>query len=454
MAYRISSRLACALVFALVSYPAPVQAQSADRAGEVAEIHQSGLQLHLGRVDWLEQGDPVIRNARLETDGVGEMALAMDDGSHLVLMSDSDIVIDRFVYDPDRTMGQAVISLGRGALRMVSGRLPSDRYQVNTPVATIGLRGTDFTAELVPGTGLVVKVDDGAVEIRPTDSDERFTISRGQVGLCNENGCRNIDTGNPPLRRARLGPPASGEPEQEAGQGQNRDRADLGAANGTVRTASLNTAGAVAAKPACAPYRIPARAYRQVGLDSAQWPGMVDGITFHHHTPDGPVTELFCPYQIKPVGNQTGFTVMGQAASGDTRTLYFVNTLAGQAFFQPGFNRRAKEDGDAEAYRSYMSRILEDQPEHRVIKSKAKLHKAASDQLVLRQIAHARVAHGEYLVSGITLFRPVSGGRTGLFSIPAVVTPRQSQTALTAKKISRPLFLQLPDAVVVEDSAD
>ena len=145
---------------------------------------------------------------------------------------------------------------------------------------------------------------------------------------------------------------------------------------------------------------------------------------------------------------------MGEAASGDTRTLYFVNTLVGQAFFQPDFNRRAKEDGDAEAYRRYMARILEEQPEHQVIRSEAELHKAASDQLVLRQIAHARVAHGEYLVSGITLFRPVSGGRTGLFSIPAVVTPRQSQTALTAKKISRPLFLQLPDAVVVEDSAD
>ena len=190
MAFRSSPHLIFALAAALALHPDPVQAQSVERAGEVAEIMETGFQLHAGRTAWLRQGDAVIRNARLETDSAGEMALAMDDGSHLVLMPDSDIVIDRFVYDPDQTTGQAVFTLGRGALRMISGRLPSERYQVNTPIATIGLRGTDFTAELVSGSDLVVRVDQGAVEILlPDDTTAVFFVASGPQYMPPEGVC-------------------------------------------------------------------------------------------------------------------------------------------------------------------------------------------------------------------------------------------------------------------------
>ncbi|MFK7944585.1 MAG: FecR domain-containing protein [Paracoccaceae bacterium] len=440
MAYRTSPYLVCAFAAAMVSYPGPTEAQSIERAGQVAEINQSGFQIQAGGIDFLNQGDAVIRYARLETDGVGEMALAMDDGSQLVLLPNSDIVIDSFVYEPDSTVGQAVISLGRGALRMISGRMPSDRYQLNTPVATIGLRGTDFTAELVSGSGLVVRVDEGAVEIQPYESDDRFTVAEGQVSLCSATGCRDIAAGDPPLREARLGPPTPRGPGQGTGQGRRRDQARNRDTSGTEQTQSAATYASSQSASACAPFPIPDQAYRRVGLEPAQWPSTVNGITFYRHLPEGLEAKHYCPYQVKFSNSRTSFTVLGQATSGETKVLYYVNTLPGQDMFQSGFDRRAKEKDDAEAYKSFMSRVFEDQPGYRVVNSEANLDGAAPDRLVLQQRVHARVSLGDYQVTGVTMFRPAVGNRTGLFAIPAVVTPRQSRTALTAKKVLRPMI--------------
>ena len=58
MAPRVPLIFFYALILVLIPHAA--QAQSAERAGEVAEINRSGLQLHEGRTAWLDQGDDVI----------------------------------------------------------------------------------------------------------------------------------------------------------------------------------------------------------------------------------------------------------------------------------------------------------------------------------------------------------------------------------------------------------
>ncbi|MEL6476455.1 MAG: FecR domain-containing protein [Pseudomonadota bacterium] len=389
------------------------------------------MQLYGGRVALLDRGDDIVRDARLETDNVGEMALAMDDGSQLVLSPNSEIVIDRFVYDPARTSGQAVFSLARGALRMISGRMRSDRYRLRTPVATIGIRGTDFTTEVVNGLGMIVRVDEGEVEISPNGTTNRFTVSAGQESICTQSGCRDAGPGERRTRRARLGPPIPQPPRQ---------RLDTGGARG--QATQLAALGEPATELACPPYRIPERAYRRIGLDPARWPSHVDGITFYRHGAGGVETKLYCPDRITPANDQS-FTVQGRAADGETRTLYYVNSLPGQDLFQPGYDRFARELQDARAYRAYMSRILADEPGHQVIESTAELQETAPNRIVLTQSVDVRVPYGSYLVTGVTLFRPAAGNRTGLFAVPAVVVPRPSGKALTAMRIGRPLFSNL-----------
>ncbi|MGZ8389094.1 MAG: hypothetical protein ACXWVL_00565, partial [Rhodoplanes sp.] len=58
----------------------------------------------------------------------------------------SNLVIDKFVYDPAADTGQMVTSLTKGALRFIGGQLSHQgAATVKTPVATIGIRGGTAT---------------------------------------------------------------------------------------------------------------------------------------------------------------------------------------------------------------------------------------------------------------------------------------------------------------------
>src|ERR1019366_6512492 len=57
----------------------------------------------------------------------------------------SILVIDNFVYDPATGTGQMVTSLTKGVLRFVGQLSHQGAVTVNTPVATIGIRGGTAT---------------------------------------------------------------------------------------------------------------------------------------------------------------------------------------------------------------------------------------------------------------------------------------------------------------------
>ncbi|MEM1300332.1 MAG: FecR domain-containing protein, partial [Pseudomonadota bacterium] len=149
-------------------------AQEFETAGVVIEVRDSGLQKIGGSSTWLSTGDAVIRNAALETDRLGELAVDMDDGSRLTLSPNSEIVIDRFVYDPDARDGAAVLTLARGTLRMITGHMPSERYQVQTTAISIGVRGTDFSAKVLDPSRVFVIVNRGAVAVTSRTSSAEF----------------------------------------------------------------------------------------------------------------------------------------------------------------------------------------------------------------------------------------------------------------------------------------
>lgn len=105
---------------------------------------------------------PAAKNAKLQTaDEVrtgspGQAYWGMTDGSRFAIRENSSFRIDNFQPKSSERGGTAVYSLLKGAFRTVSGligKLKTDTYQVNTPVATMGIRGTDYAA--------VMKADGG-----------------------------------------------------------------------------------------------------------------------------------------------------------------------------------------------------------------------------------------------------------------------------------------------------
>lgn len=109
--------------------------------------------------------DSVVANTELETVRDGRLDVRFIDDTRLIVGSGSKVKVDRFVFDPGRTAGQASLSIGKGVLRFVSGRLGPDSYAVRTPTATMGVRGTDFIVAVSAAGVTAVSVLSGGVQM-------------------------------------------------------------------------------------------------------------------------------------------------------------------------------------------------------------------------------------------------------------------------------------------------
>src|ERR1700743_2408129 len=93
------------------------------------------------------EGDPVAYQELLETLARSGLLGRFADGSKLTLGADSRLLVDDFVYDPGDTHSKALISLPAGALRYVTGSMPKGQTPIDTPTATLVLRGTNVAVD-------------------------------------------------------------------------------------------------------------------------------------------------------------------------------------------------------------------------------------------------------------------------------------------------------------------
>lgn len=124
-------------------------AVAADKAGEVvftvgeAAVHHGSVLKPLKRGDVLEAGDTLV------TGGNGYVHLRMVDQGFVSLRPASRLLIEQYRYDPANPRNNAIkYKLEEGVMRSVTGKggeAAKDRFRLNTPVAAIGIRGTDFT---------------------------------------------------------------------------------------------------------------------------------------------------------------------------------------------------------------------------------------------------------------------------------------------------------------------
>jgi len=101
----------------------------------------------------LKQGDPIFQGDTLETGEDGIIGVTFADESTLSLGQDGRMVIDEMVYDPGEEDGSASMFILQGAMSFVSGSIAKsnpDAMSINTPIATIGIRGTSILISSKP----------------------------------------------------------------------------------------------------------------------------------------------------------------------------------------------------------------------------------------------------------------------------------------------------------------
>ncbi len=124
-----------------------------------------------GTTRTLKFQDDVYHNERIETGDESATQLQFLDETKVTLGPNSELVLDRFVYDPNSGKGSFVMTATAGAFRFASGKLPSKSYKIHTPAATLGVRVTvfEFFVTRLDADGhrvaLDISLQSGAIEI-------------------------------------------------------------------------------------------------------------------------------------------------------------------------------------------------------------------------------------------------------------------------------------------------
>jgi hypothetical protein len=96
------------------------------------------------------KGTSVEMNDAIKTQA-GKVGITFEDDTRVQVNENSKLVIDDFVYDPKSKAGKLGAKIALGTVRYASGQIAKNSPQnvaLNTPTATISVRGTDFTASV------------------------------------------------------------------------------------------------------------------------------------------------------------------------------------------------------------------------------------------------------------------------------------------------------------------
>jgi FecR-like protein len=94
-------------------------------------------------------GDLVYQGDVVRTGSDGRVSITFADDTSFNLSKNAQMTLDEFVYDPNGKSNSTVFNLSKGAFTFVAGKIAKNGdMKVETPVATMGIRGTTPHVEI------------------------------------------------------------------------------------------------------------------------------------------------------------------------------------------------------------------------------------------------------------------------------------------------------------------
>src|SRR5260370_42109244 len=135
------------------------------RAGGAATVKGPSVTGVLGTdTNVIIVGKDIFAGEFVNTDNASATELMFLDQTNLSITPGSSVKIDKFVFDPNGKKGAVVFNVARGSLRFVTGSQDPTSYEIKTPVATIGVRGT-IVNFITTDSGLAVQLEDGSAGV-------------------------------------------------------------------------------------------------------------------------------------------------------------------------------------------------------------------------------------------------------------------------------------------------
>ncbi|MBY0382325.1 MAG: VCBS domain-containing protein [Xanthobacteraceae bacterium] len=150
--------LSPAIVDALTGHTAYAQDNAAPAAGQVighvlklsggASVIRNGVTVELGI------GDAVMKGDVVQTGSNSSIGMTFIDGSAFGMTSNARMVLNDMVYSETGSANSSLISLVQGTITFVAGQTAKNgNMKVETPVATMGIRGTAVLVEIDSNDG-------------------------------------------------------------------------------------------------------------------------------------------------------------------------------------------------------------------------------------------------------------------------------------------------------------
>jgi hypothetical protein len=174
-----------------IAITASAAAQQPVKVGQAEIIRNEVLNVGEAELIPINIGDAVVRDEVVRTSADSDARIGLLDDTKLTLGPGSTLKIDRAVYSGETSYKQITIRLTTGAFRFITGHSDKKSYKIETPFASIGVRGTILDIQVLDNQTLVSLQDGQASVCAGTQCTQ--LLKRGQTAnVLRENGVTQI----------------------------------------------------------------------------------------------------------------------------------------------------------------------------------------------------------------------------------------------------------------------
>ena len=132
------------------------RASAATIIGTVVKLTGDATAVRNGVVVVLNIGDKVYKGDVVQSGSDSALGISFIDGTAFSLGPNARMVLNDMVYDPNGSSNSSLLSLVQGTISFVAGETAKNgNMKIDTPVATMGIRGTAVVVEMTANNGPV-----------------------------------------------------------------------------------------------------------------------------------------------------------------------------------------------------------------------------------------------------------------------------------------------------------
>ena len=148
---------------------------------------------------------PVFMNDHIKTKEESKATFTFDDKSSLTLGENASINIKKHIYDPEKDLRKTMVKVALGTVRFVvtKGKAKGSAFEVLTPTAVAGVRGTEFVVSVSPSGNTSFINIEGSIDTAPLlpngNRGPQKILTKGKMLGVQKNGVVSDIQNLPPL---------------------------------------------------------------------------------------------------------------------------------------------------------------------------------------------------------------------------------------------------------------